>query len=268
MKRVLSFFMLIAVLVLPDWALSQEQDTKGVELDLSADLFSRYVWRGTQYGGDFPSIQPALTLTWQNFSLGTWGAYSLTGEPTAQEFDFFLSFSFLEEKWSVTLTDYFFPSQTFGYDYFEYHANSTGHILEGSLSFNGTDKIPFTFLAALNFYGADAAAINDDLNSADFNTKSGILYSNYFELGYANTLKEIDYHLFAGFTLNNPKEAKVGNGYIGETGFYGEKAGLVNLGLTLSKKLSLSNSYSLPVSGSVIVNPMSKQVFYVFGVSI
>ena len=47
--------------------------------DVGADIMSRYVWRGTQFGGSSPSIQPFTSLSIGNLEIGAWGAYSTGG---------------------------------------------------------------------------------------------------------------------------------------------------------------------------------------------
>ncbi|MBN2891753.1 MAG: hypothetical protein JXL97_07790 [Bacteroidales bacterium] len=268
MKRFFTIFTLLALIFIQ--SVSNAQETKsctGINFDLGGDLYSRYVWRGTQFGGNAPSIQPYASMAVGNLELGFWGAYSLSGWNTGQELDLYLSYSFLDEMFSVAFTDYFFPDVLADYNYFDYAAPTTGHIFEGSLSFNGTEKIPFTFLAAINFFGADAAKIESDPTSPNFNTKTGLLYSSYFEAGYSKTIKSVDFSAFVGFTLTSPQEVDSNTGYIGETGFYGSKAGVVNTGISLSKEIEITEKYSLPISASVIANPDTKKMFFILGIS-
>jgi hypothetical protein len=87
--------------------------------------------------------------------------------------------------------------------------------------------------------------------------------SKYLEIGYSADLKGVAVEVFAGMALDNPELAK------GEpTGFYGqEAAGIINLGFSLSKEIKITDSYSLPVSGSIITNPEAENIFMVFGIS-
>lgn len=241
-------------------------ETKKIEFGLSGDLVSRYVWRGSQFGGNSANIQPSVTLTKGKFEVGIWGAYSLGGFNPSQEFDYYLSYSFANDMVSVLFTDYFFPAEGNDFKYFDYSDNTTGHVLEGTIKFNGTEKIPFSILAAINFFGADAISLNDDPTSSDFNTKSGIQYSTYIELGYDTKIKGLDFNAFIGSSLNSVKETDNSTGFVGETGYYGKRAGIVNLGFKGSKSIQITNNFSLPISGSVIVNPMSEKVFFVFGI--
>ncbi len=249
---------------------SQTDTTKtpSVTLNLGADLASRYVWRGTQFGGNGPSFQPGLSVAWKGLELGFWGAFSLDGINTMQELDLNLKYTFLKDMVSIGLTDYYFPNEAGGVDPFDYRKDYTTHILEGMASFNGTKSLPISLLFSMNFYGNDAAKIEKDPASADFNKKVGIQYSSYLELGYAASIQNYSLNLFAGANLNTPQKVDSLIGYSGESGFYGSKAGLVNLGFTLGKTIEVTEKFSLPISASVIVNPTDKRYFLVFVMSI
>lgn len=236
-------------------------------INFGADLMSRYVWRGTEYGGNSPSIQPSLTLNSGGFTVGAWGAFSTAGQNRSQELDLFISQSFLKSLFTVTLTDYFFPVEWGDYNYFQYKSNVSGHVFEGNLTFNGVKDFPFTIMVATNFYGADAFRINDNPQSSDFNSKKGIQYSTYLELGYAFKVKDVSLNSFMGFNCTTPKKANTATGYIGEQGFYGDSFGIVNLGLTAHKSIAITEKYSLPLSASLITNPQAGKVYFVVGVS-
>lgn len=219
-------------------------------LNAGVDLMSRYIWRGMNLGGSVPSIQPSIEYNIGGFAIGTWGAFGLSDGIVTQETDLFLSYTF-RDVITLTLTDYFLPIDTLtSNNYFEFKEDKTGHLLEGALLFKGTEKIPFTFLAAVNFWGADAL-------KADGKKQ----FSTYFEVGYNGTFQDTEYNIFAGFTTNNPDEEQF------ETGYYGEKAGLINLGLTVAKEIKVTDTFSLPFTSSFIINPMTENVFLVVGIS-
>jgi hypothetical protein len=81
--------------------------------------------------------------------------------------------------------------------------------------------------------------VNDDDNSL------------YVELGYSFSILDI----FVG----------AGNGlYLtGDNAF-----GVVNLGISTSKEISITEKFSLPVSASLITNPEAKHIHLVFGISL
>ena len=59
--------------------------------EISADVVSRYVWRGTQFG-DSGHIQPALILSAGDFEIGAWGSFALSGNDEWSELDLYISY--------------------------------------------------------------------------------------------------------------------------------------------------------------------------------
>lgn len=266
MKHTL-FIILIALFCLPAGLSAQEEATDS-GFSVGTDLMSRYVWRGIAFSTT-PSVQPYIEYSKGGFAIGTWGAYSFHGMDGA-EVDLYLSYTFLDDQISVGLTDYFFPAEDLDdNDYFNYKSDETGHVYEAFVSWNGTESFPLSLLVATNLYGDDARKINDDDTSTDFNTEDGIQYSTYIELGYGFSLRDnTELSLFIGATPNNPKEADMPAGYLGEGGFYADDPGIINLGMTVAKELPLTDKFSLPVSGSLIFNPSANNVFLVFGITL
>jgi len=241
---------LIAVCLSTTVKISAQEDSTMFEspLSISCDLMSRYVWRGTDFGGS-PSIQPGIEYSKNGFAIGAWGAYTINA-PGGQEVDMYASYTFLD-MFSVIITDYYFPDELADYKYFSYNSSTTGHILEASLSFNGTEKLPLSLLLAANFWGDDAVRINDD------GSEGALQYSTYAEASYA--FKYFD--LFVGVNLTGADTGR------GETGFYGDNPGVVNLGLSTTKEIAISEKFSLPLSISLITNPQAEKIYLVAGFS-
>lgn len=245
MKRKLT--VLIIAIMITGASFAQEKITAKP----GVSIMSRYIWRGLNLGGSSLSVQPSLELTAGHFTFGTWGAFSTNSSLTVQETDLYLTYN-INDAFSLTVTDYFLPEEAaFTDNYFELEQDSTGHVVELAGSFNGTDKIPFTFLAAVNVWGADARKID--------NSKQ---YSTYFELGYKATLNNVDYRIFIGGTATSPDTDK------GETGYYADDAGITNFGVTAVKKIELTDKFTLPLTTSFIINPKSEKVFLVVGIAL
>lgn len=219
---------------------SQETKSK-TTLDLSADFQSRYIWRGLQFGGSSPSIQPSLALSSGSFTLGAWAAYSTGGINQAQETDLYISLA-ASEALSFTLTDYFFPTEGVLQDYFSY-GTGTGHVYELAMAY-ASDNTPWGFTVATNFAGADK----------DGSKQS---YSTYIELNYSKSFDGVDYSLFAGGVLGD------NGGYYLTSG-----TGLINLGLSASKPVKLSDTFSLPINVAFIFNPDQGNIYLTFGFSL
>jgi hypothetical protein len=227
-------FMLLFIFISPS-GIAQEE---GGKFDLGADIYSRYIWRGTDFGNS-PAIQPWMSYTNSGFTVGVWGSYA-TNSNSMQEADLYISYD-IKEVVTLTVTDYFFPNGTSaGNKYFEFDQDSTSHQFEATASFNGVKKFPVTFAVNYNFYGFD---------------KDNAMY---FELGYGNTFKSIDWNVFLG-------------GGTGAYYLYGENDdnfGIVNVGLGLSKEIAITEKFSLPINGSLVFNPTANGIFIVFGISL
>lgn len=252
MRKHFKMIGMLALMVVPFFGAIAQEDSCKAKLESGADIMSRYVWRGKDFGSS-PSIQPSLKLSLGNFAIGTWGAFAVNNYSQFQEADLYLSYTW-KEKAQFIFTDYFFPNETPGAknNYFEYNDTLTSHVFETTLSWLGTDKLPLSLLVATNFYGFDAR--HDD---------GSLFYSTYIELGYSGSLNGTDYNLFAGFTPNKPtqddKDAFITSGY------YGETMGFVNLGVKAKKNVQITEEFSLPMTTSLIVNPMAENIFLVFG---
>jgi len=218
-------------------------------LDPGGDLVSRYIWRGTDFGNS-PAIQPSLDMEVGGFGLGAWGSFS-TNDANFQEIDLYASYT-IKELVTLTITDYFFPDgRAENNDYLNYEGDSTGHVLEGMVKFNGTEKVPLYVFVATNFAGADAKKANGNLQ-----------YSTYIEAGYSLKVKKTNLDFFIGGTPNNPDTEN------GETGFYGTGPGIINIGLTATREIPITDKFALPIFTSLMVNPQQENIYFVFGISL
>lgn len=77
------------------------------EVSLGADVVSRYIWRGLDFGNAV-SVQPGLSVAFGDLEVGSWASYAITGS-TADEFDLYATYAIGD--FSVGLTDYSFPRQ-------------------------------------------------------------------------------------------------------------------------------------------------------------
>ncbi|OFX62034.1 MAG: hypothetical protein A2046_00945 [Bacteroidetes bacterium GWA2_30_7] len=250
------------VLLNANFTYCQEAEEENSVFEIKSDFMSRYIWRGSNLGGESPSIQPTLSINFSDsthaVSIGTWAAYNYN--TTSQEVDLFLSYTFKDAIF-LCFYDYYFPGNSFytpaHHKYFNYDSETTGHVFEGTVCFLGTEKIPFSLLFAMNLYGYDSRKINEDGSSGD------IFMSKYLELGYNKTFKNIDFSAFVGAALDDPDEDK------GETGYYyNEKIGVINIGVKASKSVKITDKFELPIQTSLIANPQTESIFVVFGFSL
>jgi hypothetical protein len=230
---------LIALLSFSSSAQDQQSDDSDnlSPIDFGADFVNLYVWRGIISSPDF-NIQPSIQFTKGQFNAGFWGSYAINN--TYSEMDMFLAYSI--GSFTLTLNDYFVEDKV-SVDpnkFFSWKKKSTNHTLEACISFDGTENFPFTFTAATFLFG-------DDLDDNDNN-----FYSTYFELGYS---KQIGFCMLELFVGGSPKE-----------GYYSSGPAVVNVGVSLSKEIKITESFSLPLFTSLVVNPHSQDLFLIFGI--
>ena len=118
------------------------------EVTIGADVVSRYVWRGTDYG-NAAAVQPSIETTIGPVALGAWGSWSISPGPadaSGNECDLYASTTV--GPVGLTLTDYFFPA----YAGIDSLLNLDIHVFELSA---GADVGPVSILAAANVGGDD-----------------------------------------------------------------------------------------------------------------
>jgi hypothetical protein len=210
---------------------AQTDTIPAVSVDAKIDLVSRYLFRGMDLGKG-PSVQPNLAANWKGFSIGSWGSYTLTGQGDL-ETDLFIS----KTVGFVTLAvwDFWIFNDTDGFNFFDYQDKTTGHTLEANVLLSGGETLPFNFMAAYVFYGADPSR------------------SLYLELQYVPKLSLADLTVFAGYQAKGT--------------LYAANPGFVNLGCTVKKAIELTDRLSFPLSLSLIVNPAVKSAWLVAGIT-
>jgi hypothetical protein len=238
-KSFLIVVLSLSVLVSIDAQEGTEQNESQSPFSLSANMVSRYVWRGLLYSAN-PNIQPTLTYTKGGFCAGAWGSYAIAA-PYA-EFDLFASYTL--GSFTATVLDYYTENETdlSERNYFNWKASTTPHAVEGSISFNGTENFPVTFSASTFVYG-------NDWDSDGHNQ-----YSTYIEAGYNKQVGSTLIKLFVGGTP--------------ATGIYSDNAAIVNLGIGISHSIAITDKFKLPVFGQVILNPDAKDIFFVYGITL
>jgi len=218
-----------------------------VKVNISADLVSTYIWRGTAVDQS-PNIQPAFSLGIGNFTVGAWASSNFTG--TFREIDLFASYAI--KGFTITATDYIWTPQIDETKFFDYKKETTGHYIETSLNYKGPEAFPLTITAATMVYGADKKI--DNINAITQDTTYTNYYSTYMELGYSFKVNGTQIDPFIGFTTGK--------------GIYGESAGVINLGVSGVRKLKFNDTLEFPLKASLIFNPQASKAFIVLGITI
>jgi uncharacterized protein (TIGR02001 family) len=225
--RTILLVVLVATLAKPYTVKAQEEEEKESPFSVGADLVSSYVWRGVKYGG--PSLQPYVEFGVGGFAIGAWGSFDFTYMDLAvNEADLYAGYGFNFGLY-VGVTDYYYQ----GSPYFKYDSDSASHAIEGNLAYEiGGFSISANYI------------FNDARNGAG--SQGGDMY---FEAGYAFK----NFEVFVG----------AGDGWHTTDGDFG----LVNIGIGASKEIKITEKYSLPISGQVILNPEAEQFHVVAAIS-
>ncbi len=272
MKRVLSVFLLLAVLISARNVSAQEKKCNiPFKLNVGADLMSRYIWRGTDYGSS-PSIQPTLSFNLGGFEMGYWGAVAITSNYL--ESDLYLKYTL--KGFSVCLTDYYIPALASGINDTRYSfckspnhidfdtttgtnlTKYTSHTYEAMLCYKGPEKFPISVMVGTYIYGNDKTptdtVFTDSKLIKSVNYKN--CYSTYIELGYSFAVKQFNFDVFAG-------ASPFASAYTSPA--YKKGFAVVNTGITGYRNIKISEHFSLPVKASAIFNPQSSSFYFVFG---
>ena len=210
-------------------------ETKAQDFSTGVDFYSTYVWRGTSFAG--PSIQPFVEMGAGNFTLGAWGSQPFNGE--GQEMDLYASYSF-DFGLSLGVTDYYYPPS----DFFDYEEGGS-HAVELNAGY-GINNISLSANFILN---EGAGSDGGDL---------------YFEGAYS--FEPADVFIGAGNGWHTV-ESMAGEDP-NPDGTYDDVFSIVNMGVSTYKDIEITDSFSLPLSGSVILNPYTEQFFIVVGLSL
>ena len=209
------------------------------DVNAGVDFRTMHVWRGIATS-TVPTLEPSVTFTRNSYKMGVWAAQSIDG--SYSEMDIYLNYKF--RNFSFTIWDYYCPTSFSGNDKItDFNEHTTKHTIELDIAYQGSSQFPFQVLVATMVYG-------DDLNPE--NQKN--YYSTYLELGYNTRLHQTDMRLFLGVNAFN--------------GYYGNKFGVVNTGVTATNYLKLPNDKNVPFEASLIANPMHRLYYLVLGFSL
>ena len=236
-------YLLPLVLSLMSVSFAQE-----LSLNVSADLVSRYIWRGNDVN-DAVNIQPNLSLAVGGFSAGFWGSYRLSNNSIDntfnQEIDTWISYSLAFENGisiGAIITDYYYANAGIKWGNFNNYDDPTGpgaHLIETGILLKGPDTFPISLSGFINVY-----------NDAGSNT--------YFQIDYPITMAEVPLNFFVGASGGS----KENSGYYGTENF-----NLINIGVKATKELKITDEFGLPISVSFIINPRSEITYLVFGLT-
>jgi uncharacterized protein (TIGR02001 family) len=156
------------------------------------------------------------------------GAWGSAGFDGFLEADLYAKYAF-GFGLTVGVTDYYYP----GTSYFDFTKATGGHGLELNLGYT-TGALSISGNYILNQAGGAATAGGD----------------KYFELGYAFE----KFSIFAG----------AGDGWHTPDA----KFALVNVGISTVKEIKITDTFSIPLKASAILNPKTEQFYIVAGITL
>ena len=240
------FFRLLRCIIFSVFVINSFSQDK-LEVNLSADLVNRYIWRGFDVG-KAPNIQPLLTFNYKNLEVGFWGTYALTDEAT--KFDELNLWFIYKNKltkdisYKISIIDYYFPNDGIKLGNIKNFnlADSTigGHLINIGATLTGPESFPLSFNFNINAYN-DAG------------------YNNYFELSYPFNVNNIELLAFVGATTGSKE-----NYIYYET----DNFSIINVGIKATKAIKISDEYSIPAFIGVSINPRSENAFIHFGITL
>ncbi|MGE4587736.1 MAG: hypothetical protein AB7D05_10385 [Mangrovibacterium sp.] len=199
---------------------------------VGADFVSNYIWRGLKFGSG-PAVQPTVEFGTGGFAIGAWGNYNFTDdevEGDAAETDLYASYSFgLGESSALSLSFTDYYFPNSDSRYFK----AASHSFEPGI---GLEISKFSLSAA--YMMSNQTGENEDVE---------------------------DFYIQAGYTIGNV-DLFVGGGD-GQYSLSGD-FNISNFGVSTSRDIKISDTFTLPLFGSAIWNPNAEQFYLVVGFSL
>ena len=202
---------------------------------LSAELNTKYVWRGLEYGNS-PLVFGTLGYDYKGFNAYVLGGYATNGD--FREVVAGLSYS--DSHFTFGVSDFFYPTIPGEKDNFvQFDNHKTGHLLETFVTVRPFDKVPVWMTLSSFVFGNDKRA---DGKQA---------YSSYVELGYTHSFSgNNSISLSAGANLNKSFYTDYDKGF-----------NVTNITAKYTTGISFGK-FTLPISGSFIYNPIIDKPYF------
>ena len=197
---------------------------KGGKVNLDIFLYSRYAWRGVQFGTG-PSVQAQISYTKGGFIAACYVAKSTYGGSTGYPNTSNIMVGYQHKGISLFVDDYYFYDEDNIDRYFDW-SDTTLHYTEVRMKY---DHARFYGMGGYNVYAG-----------------KGVNKGLYIEGGYK--IPEQGLTFFAGYLFDRSDLN------------FSTTAGLTNIGVTKQKELRINDKFALPLFGTLMVNPSYKNV--------
>lgn len=230
-----------------------------VSLDFGAKLKSKHVWNG-KISYDSWNLQPDFTFSAYGFYFNAWGCMPVT-QAYGSEVDLTLGYEIGPVSFGVT--DFYYTASVdearlFTQPFFTWDAKDNGRIHQTyvTLGFSGVEKFPIFINVGTLVFGDYDAVKFDKWKKGQEGGEIKSNWSTYIELGYSHTLS-------TGQTLTYRLGGTPHKGF-----FFDRGAGITNIQFSITQPFKITDSYTIPVTGDIHLNPAYEQLYFVLAVQL
>ncbi|WP_026462685.1 hypothetical protein [Adhaeribacter aquaticus] len=222
MKKTLLLLLLLA-LCLSFKSFAQHIDSVAAKpkftVDAGVDILNNFLWRGIPLDQG-PNLQPTLILSHRNVKLSFLGSYSF--KYNFNNIMTLLTYDIAVGAGTITpsLTHYYYPYDPVRISDYRKNPESFSHTTEAGIQYLGT-KFPIRIYTSIN-------VANDPEKST------------YGEVAYKFNVNGIGFEPFVGVVFTESPNWHAA-----------EQAGLLNVGFNTTKSIKFSDSFSLPLTGTL-----------------
>jgi hypothetical protein len=242
MKTLKTIFAVATLLVIGLSSVNAQEEESSSVFDAGADIYTSYIWRGAKFGAG-PAFQPWVSAGLGNLEIGAWGSVNSSTDE-GFEMDLYASFS-TDFGLSITVTDYYF-----------------GHVDGDSLGIDDDGETVYDQLGFLSYNDAHFIEPMVSFAAGDFSITAAYMFVPGFDDG--------DMYFEAGYTLG-AVDLAVGLGDGAYTATNDDPDGgfnICNISIGTSKEIKITDSFSLPLSGAVVLNPATEGFYITAGISL
>ncbi|MCC5925998.1 MAG: hypothetical protein JJU41_05505 [Bacteroidetes bacterium] len=237
MKKLLltsASFLMAAMLAIP----AQTASAQEVSVDAGMTLTSRFIYRGIELGNS-PNVQAMIGVNTGAFSFYGWGSHSLGQDDGAyKEVKFWANYTL--DLGDFTLTPQIENHFDAFSDLFDLDENTSTHVFQASARLAGKgDAAPDLFIGYA--FGPPVEV------------------TVYVEAGYSFTSGDYGLRAFLSSQYSD------GPGFV-DLG-YNDKFVVNQIGVSASRTLRITDSFSVPLGISLVVNPRTERIFTAASIS-
>ena len=230
----------VLLLIAGTFIASAVAPVSGQTIHFGVDVASRYIFRGTDQGSA-PAIKPFLLAGRHGFEIGTLGSYLITPQ-TAEANLQAIRASYTKGPLTLGVTDLYFPYRKGEWEeranFFNFRGNLEGaHFIEPYVSVGSTSTLPIRVFMGYTIH-----------NDPD--------HPLYLHVSYPFSLGETNLSLELG--ASGRKSSLYRN----------DNPAIIEVILSASGRVPLSDTLSLPIGLTYILNPHAERSYLVFHVSL